>query len=502
MPSNMYADPIFNFLSASLSDDSAQASQDSSSLDTSTSEKPVDVSAEQAQKHGQTSELRIEQDLMAIHDQFFNHVDDTDGEGHLSANVMNIMDALSAVAEQDGAQAQQKDDFVFAQPLLPASAQRRQSSLNVSLASTSSASVTSPAFQPLHTSTQGSPRYSSFTSPIIDFDDPALTPMQAPRDMFYTPYTPYLEITPSESPSETPLFTPLINFSMMTPASIFGTPYDMGLGDDFDAPQGTPQQMAATPVLDFDSVPHQQGSQGDGDPFVGAEGDQSIFGGGNNRSSVQGSLFAPLTEVAHDGNENNSEETVYTHKEGTRKRQPNGSPTGLLRQEGKRAIKGYKNVRFDAVESDDDDDDDDDDEGDENAPYPQAHSSNPSTSTSTDTFEPSKSKRDRKKIHHCPVPGCPKVFSRLFNLNTHVETHNPHRNKPYPCNYCDKSFARKHDLHRHEGSVHRGERKFTCPSCQKGFSRKDALTRHRLNRGCEGGSGAARVNTERDEEED
>lgn len=86
----------------------------------------------------------------------------------------------------------------------------------------------------------------------------------------------------------------------------------------------------------------------------------------------------------------------------------------------------------------------------------------------------------------CKHPGCDKAFARLFNLNTHAKTHDPNREKPFACKECAKSFARKHDLFRHEASVHRGERLFTCKRCSKPFSRKDALRRHVAIKGCPG----------------
>ncbi|KAI8350299.1 hypothetical protein B0O80DRAFT_389281 [Mortierella sp. GBAus27b] len=43
---------------------------------------------------------------------------------------------------------------------------------------------------------------------------------------------------------------------------------------------------------------------------------------------------------------------------------------------------------------------------------------------------------------------------------------------------CGKSFSRKHDLQRHEASVHKGERNFVCETCTKSFARQDGLRRH------------------------
>jgi len=98
----------------------------------------------------------------------------------------------------------------------------------------------------------------------------------------------------------------------------------------------------------------------------------------------------------------------------------------------------------------------------------------------------------------CKHPGCDKAFARLFNLNTHEKTHDPQREKPFTCKECTKSFARKHDLYRHEASVHRGERHFTCKRCAKPFSRKDALRRHVAIKGCPGTGSVADGDIEMD----
>lgn len=50
---------------------------------------------------------------------------------------------------------------------------------------------------------------------------------------------------------------------------------------------------------------------------------------------------------------------------------------------------------------------------------------------------------------------CGKPFTRSFNFNTHMETHDPNRKKPYQCKYptCFKTFYRPTDLKRHDQSV-------------------------------------------------
>ncbi|ORY53744.1 hypothetical protein BCR33DRAFT_711105 [Rhizoclosmatium globosum] len=65
----------------------------------------------------------------------------------------------------------------------------------------------------------------------------------------------------------------------------------------------------------------------------------------------------------------------------------------------------------------------------------------------------------------------------------HLISHNnSHTNiKPFACTLCPLSFARKHDLSRHERSVHAvkaGAPVFACGICGKGFGRVDSLKRH------------------------
>jgi len=81
-------------------------------------------------------------------------------------------------------------------------------------------------------------------------------------------------------------------------------------------------------------------------------------------------------------------------------------------------------------------------------------------------------KRREKKVFSCPH--CPKVFTRKFNLNSHLAAHGPVR--LFDCPSCDKRFARRNDRNRHETS-HSGER-YTCEGCGKKFTRADSLKNH------------------------
>ncbi|ORZ20316.1 hypothetical protein BCR42DRAFT_369947 [Absidia repens] len=83
-----------------------------------------------------------------------------------------------------------------------------------------------------------------------------------------------------------------------------------------------------------------------------------------------------------------------------------------------------------------------------------------------------------EKRYGCPI--CRRKFSRRYNLNTHIRTHNVNRIKEFECDVCGFGFDRKHDRDRHMVSVHRGERDYSCNQCAATFCRRDALARHAL----------------------
>jgi len=107
-------------------------------------------------------------------------------------------------------------------------------------------------------------------------------------------------------------------------------------------------------------------------------------------------------------------------------------------------------------------------------------------------------------IPNIACPHCDKKFMRGYNMRVHIDrVHN--KNKPWQCQFCEKSFATTSDLKQHMSShgmgkihkcadcgrqfnnrdsailhrkQHNNERTHVCLECGKGFFKSSCLTRH------------------------
>jgi stress-induced morphogen len=86
---------------------------------------------------------------------------------------------------------------------------------------------------------------------------------------------------------------------------------------------------------------------------------------------------------------------------------------------------------------------------------------------------------------------CTKSFAKRDKLNRHRKIHTGERS--YKCEFCSRAFGRSDGLYRHR-KVHTGEKSYQCDDCPKSFTRRDKLSKHQKSHTGGGGGAVATVN--------
>ncbi|KAL8582644.1 hypothetical protein ACOMHN_028709 [Nucella lapillus] len=81
-----------------------------------------------------------------------------------------------------------------------------------------------------------------------------------------------------------------------------------------------------------------------------------------------------------------------------------------------------------------------------------------------------------EKTFSCGV--CGVSCSRPSSLQTHMETHDANRPRPFGCQFCEKRFFNRKDLRKHERHVHLTSKQFLCPVCGKEFASRGTRASH------------------------